>query len=331
MNYFSMPTTANFELTHFCNAKCIFCSIKNKEISFSTINKMKKIVDILKKNGILRLNLFGGEPFIYPDISELLKYASQQNFFISGVTNALSIEDKIIEDIIKYMDVIGISIHGLEKTHDKFIGVKNSFKHSIKIIKMLSEKNFPVGINMTITKKNYLELIPLVEFLQQNFKIKFVALNRFIRNPFLNEKINEELEPNIEIFKKTLTDLKYLNEKFPELNCKYAIHFPFCIIDDKSLHKYIGDGCGFGQYYCAVDNEGNIKMCSYTNTILGNIFNDSLEEIWKNNKFLKDYRSENWIPNKCKTCDEFNLCKVGCKISAGKSFSKDSFLHHIKE
>lgn len=54
-------------------------------------------------------------------------------------------------------------------------------------------------------------------------------------------------------------------------------------------------------------------MCLYTDVVIGNIFHDSLKNIWNNNKFSKEYRAEKWFPTKCKVCEEF----IGCKISRG--------------
>lgn len=323
MNHLKSPITVNFETTYHCNANCMFCSINNNEKQqFASLSQMKKLIDILSDNDVLRLNLFGGEPFVYPHILDIIKYAHKKGMLITGVSNGIAITEELCIEMKGYLNGLGISVHGIGELHEELLGKKNSFSSAINALKWLDKYNIPTSINMTVTALNYNKIIDVVKNIKEKVDIKSVALNRFVPNDTLDKETNNKLMLTLDMIKSTLNDLKYLENIYPDIKCSYAIHFPFCIIKDKSLRKYIGDGCGFGQSYCAINYNGDMKMCSYTGTVLGNILKEPLKDIWENNTLLKEYRSEQWMPTDCNSCNE-NLCKGGCKISCGKTFGID--------
>ena len=146
MNYMKMPITVNFELTYSCNAKCKFCFIKNNIPSnFVDITKIKDLIDIFDQNEIIRLNLFGGEPFIYPQIDEVVRYAKNKGMFISGVSNGIAIDETLCRKINGYVDVLGISVHGIGTEHDEFMGYKGYFSKALNAIELLCSVNIPVS------------------------------------------------------------------------------------------------------------------------------------------------------------------------------------------
>lgn len=331
MNYFKSPITTNLVITDNCNANCLFCSIKNnKQEDFVPLEDIKSTIDILKENDILRINFFGGEPFIYPKIKEAIKYAKDNEFFVSAVSNGLNINLDTCKEIKDYIDVIGISVHGLKGSHEKLMGVEGSFDRALDSIGNLASQGIKVGINITITGLNYTEVIPLVDYIKSKYDIKFVSLNRYITNKYISPSLNKKLIPTIKQLENTLYDLDELDNRYSDISFKYAIHFPYCIIKNKKLLKYVGR-CGFGENYCSIDMKGNMKMCSYGGPILGNIKKLSIKEIWNNNKSLTEYRTENWMPDKCKKCDDKSTCTSGCKLSSGKdNFEPDIMIQELE-
>lgn len=333
MNHLSSPVTVNFVITEYCNAKCLFCSVRNQEnikFEFHSLNQIKRLLDIFKCHGILRINFFGGEPFIYPYIKESIIYAKKLGFYVSTVTNGLNITRDLAQQLKGYLDVVGISVHGFKENHEKLLGINGSFEKALNAIENFSDANIPTGFNMTITAKNYNEVTPIVEYMKSEYDIRFASLNRFIPNKYLTKDINNELTPTIEQLEKTLYDIDKLQHKYPEMSLKYAIHFPHCIIKDKKLWAYIGS-CGFGKNYCSVDSNGNFKTCSYSDYILGNVLNESLKDIWNSNILLNEYRTESWLPQKCILCSEKNKCMSGCKVSNGtKPFAPDILIENIE-
>lgn len=333
MDYFASPITVNFTITERCNSKCIFCGIKEERLSESyvSLDQIKRLIDIFRENKILRINFFGGEPFVYPFIREAIKYAKEQGFFVSAVTNGLNLTEDICKYLSKYINGIGISLHGFRNTHEKLMGVAGSFDRVLSSLQYVVNEKIPTGYNMTLTSQNYEEVLPLAEYVIDKYNIQFMVLNRFIPHKYLSEEVNKKLTPKISHLQKTVYDLQKLKIKYPDVGFKYAIHFPHCFVEDKELHTFIGK-CGFGQSYCAVNMNGDFRMCSYTDHVLGNLFSDSFSEIWENHTYLKQYRSERWMLPKCRVCLEKETCMSGCKVTfADRLFSSDLLLKDGRE
>lgn len=336
MRYFNLPVIVNFEITNRCNANCIFCSIKDSKnrFDFAPFDRIRYIIDRFHQHGILRINFFGGEPFIHPHIAESIQYAKEKEFYVSAVSNGLAINQNLCEKIKGCVDVIGISLHGMPDTHDKLSGVKHSFQRVSHAIGCLLNAGLSTGINFTMTTENYTEIEKLIVHLRDELKhrISFAALNRYIcsESDPVKKRGNCNLGLSPDQLEKTLYSLKRLKDRYDDMDFKYAISFPRCLIKEKSLWKFMGR-CWAGQNYCSVNINGDMKICSYSNTVLGNIFKESLVEIWKNSTVLKSYRSEEWMPKKCKECEYKNDCMTGCRMTnANKAYSADILLSQIQ-
>lgn len=322
MEFYKSPICANFIITRNCNSNCIFCGVEHKSLKKcrdEDISKIKNIIDILNKNEILRINFFGGEPLVYPKIIEAIKYSKELGFFNSLITNGFNINEKLCSEFVNNLDCIGVSLHGLKKHHEELTRVPNSFDIVLSKLEILNRFNIPININMTVTKKNYLDIPEFVDLLLSKYKIEGFAFNRCIPNKYNSNEINEELVPTITELTKSLYLIKEVDEKYPNVNFSYAIHFPYCVVKDKSLLKYVGS-CGFGKNYISIDQDGYLQLCSYTDKVLGNIFEDNFSDIWEKHRKIKEYRSEKWMPQKCLSCTYKMKCMAGCKVSSGIDF-----------
>lgn len=85
--------------------------------------------------------------------------------------------------------------------------------------------------------------------------------------------------------------------------------------------------CGVGTNYVSVGLDGKVQMCSYTQGVLGNLFDTSLLDIWQNHEQMLKYRSGDWFPEKCKVCERRQACAAGCKMSGNSdTFTPDILL-----
>ena len=321
------PININFDLTYNCNAKCKFCFISNKLIHdrFQSKKKIFKIIDKLFESNIFRINFFGGEPSLHPDILEIIKYAKEQNFKVTLVTNSLAFNKSNILEYEKYLDGIGVSLHGPEKIHNYLMGVLNAYKQALFVIEHFSKANKLVGVNFTLTKENYKYFYDTALNLCEHYHIGFVAISRFISSDdtFLGKELKSKYEPDKDVLNYTLEKMNILQEQYPLVDIRMSIFFPLCIVKNPSHKKFLLP-CSFGQNYCTIDYNGNIKLCSYGNAVIGNILEDNFEEIWKSNPLLIKYRSCEWFPTKCRNCPDFPKCLGGCKVTnKSKSFSVD--------
>src|SRR5512132_1168334 len=74
------PWSAHLYVTEQCNLDCHYCNEFNNSIPHPTLADLKKWMDHIRKLGVMRLGLQGGEPLKHPDIVEVVRYAKSLGF-----------------------------------------------------------------------------------------------------------------------------------------------------------------------------------------------------------------------------------------------------------
>jgi len=98
----------NIALTYFCNQKCPYCfatdamsigkdSPEAREI---TIDNLNKAIDFMKKSGVSRFNMIGGEPTLHSRFEEIYDTITDNNFSIAIFSNGV-IKKHIVDFLSK--------------------------------------------------------------------------------------------------------------------------------------------------------------------------------------------------------------------------------------
>lgn len=95
-----------FEVIQTCPNKCKFCSSNSSQDkqTIITLEQFKKVViHFIKQGGIEELSISGGEPFLHPDLFEMVKFSKENGIktviFTSGVKRAFEMQVEMIEYI----------------------------------------------------------------------------------------------------------------------------------------------------------------------------------------------------------------------------------------
>lgn len=120
-------TISNIQLglTYKCNLNCIFCFQKNNFISsYLDFHKFKIILEKIKElNTIKLIELTGGEPFLNPNISDIIELIGN-DFQLEITSNGTLVNQKIIEKLKKVnLKSIKISVNAAtSETYFKVTG-----------------------------------------------------------------------------------------------------------------------------------------------------------------------------------------------------------------
>jgi radical SAM protein with 4Fe4S-binding SPASM domain len=316
------PAYINLDLTSRCNWNCKFCSngLDLKSNGYQPFSIFKCIIDKLRDAEVFEINLFGGEPFLHPEVLTIIKYLHDSGFEISFVSNGSNLKKPIVNKIVNYIKGGSISVHGFKDTHESLTGLKNSFGNAISALNVLADAGLNTGVCYTLVNENFGELYDFGDYILHNLKINYFGVNRFL--PVGRGIGNRNyLELSISDFNKALLMLYDLRKKY-KTRIEVTEGFPFCLIKEDYLEDIIKP-CTAGVSFGSVNEHGDVKVCSASKHYLGNILETSLEEIWQNSQMLHEYRSLNWLDESCKVCDKFNNCLSGCKVTQDKPFSSD--------
>ena len=94
------PWAAHLYVTEQCNLDCHYCNEFNNSIPHPALADLKKWMDHMRKLGVMRLGLQGGEPLKHPDIVEVVRYAKSIGFRkVSMSTNGFLLNRQLLADL----------------------------------------------------------------------------------------------------------------------------------------------------------------------------------------------------------------------------------------
>ena len=148
--------------TRACNLTCLHCyahSDGRRGVNEMTTAEGKMLIDQLADFGSPVLLFSGGEPLTRKDIPELADYAVSQGLHTVLSTNGTRI-DAAMARTLKAVNVtyVGISIDGLENTHDHFRNRKGAFREALNGIRACRDAGLKVGLRCTINRANTTEI-----------------------------------------------------------------------------------------------------------------------------------------------------------------------------
>lgn len=87
--------TAVFAVTTECNCRCVMCDIYKSPSRFIGMKDAMKVLDFLSQNKFLIVYFTGGEPTLYPNIVDVVRYANRLGLVTAMTTNGTASRDMI--------------------------------------------------------------------------------------------------------------------------------------------------------------------------------------------------------------------------------------------
>lgn len=296
---------AYLKITNSCNAQCKYC-FQGTHYYTDTINISQYSVFLRK---VLQKNrdvvIFGGEPLLKQNLRSIdflfsLNRKKKFVFFSNGY-----FDDSIrgfLNQNIKQVETIVISLDGLERTHNQRrpFGKRNGFTRIVSNISYLLEKKIPFTIQINIDMDNYHEVIELVWFLFDRFNQDCrILLNRVLHSE--NELTIEEL---LRLFVKIkrLTNYKklFVNsvvvDKISDLLTERGISCSRCNICNTKVYDFAHNLV----YCCPQISQSVIGTFSFK------------EEAISSKELISYVKHSNKDNSECLKCKLRNFCEFGC-------------------
>lgn len=294
-----------------------------------------ELIDQLEELNVPVLLLSGGEPLMRPDVFDLIGYARKKGIRVTLSTNGTLIDKKVARKIKDLgVSYVGISLDGLERTNDRFRGQVGAYKSALTGIRNCLELDQKVGLRFTITQANYQDIPGIFELLEQENipRVCFYHLvasgrgERLGSTPIPLEEKRKIIDDLIERTDQLLgkggdqeiltvanhTDAIYLYYKFLQKGDPRS----------EQVLKYIGlnQGNRSGQAIGCVDWLGDVHPDQFSlNHNLGNIRDDRLVDIWRNNPadlLVKLRNRGEYITGRCSECNWFENCSGNFRARA---------------
>jgi MoaA/NifB/PqqE/SkfB family radical SAM enzyme len=178
-----------YDLLYECNLYCKGCGVDSKFVKQSTplslhdlSPKTEEIFTVLEKiktyttkhNKACFINFGGGEPFLRPDLHDIIykAYSLFGNKSLGLDSNGtIDNEFERIQEMGSYLSYLGISLDGLEEYHNWWRGCgdnRNLFQKTSSLIQKMTKDpnlNSIFEVSSVVTKKNLHQIPALIDFL----------------------------------------------------------------------------------------------------------------------------------------------------------------------
>ena len=297
------------ELTSKCNERCVHCYIPHKFKLYNISDEMYySTLEQLTKMGVLSVTLSGGECMCHPKFKEYLRAAKNYDFYVNILSNLTLLDDEIIS-IMKEGNVSSVqtSLYSMDPAiHDFITTVKGSHARTKAAIELLVKNDIPVQISCPIMKANRKGYDEVLEY-AKSLKIKaqtdyiMMAQANFDTQNLANRISIEETEELLrEIIEHDIDYRKMCDERPPVSD--------FIAFD---LERYkLQPVCGVGYDNCCITANGDVYPCAgWQAYVLGNVYKQSLKEIWENSERVKELRkiTQASFPQ-CLECEARDYC-----------------------
>lgn len=331
-----------WHITDQCQKKCIHCYIgerPNVEMSYLQIrNILSNLLEFSTTyNYCYEFYITGGDPLLHTNSIEVFKLFQEKGLSYSIMCNPESIN----ADVLYRLESVGVktiqlSMDGMEDNHD-FVRGRGAFKRLISAVKMIKETKIKVALMYTLYEFNAEDLFNAMKIANDldidrfSFDLGISIGNaeksqlKMINSLHLIKTLNCYLEVKKEI-KRQGTHTFY-EEKCNLLNAIRISQGEFCCPDEDTA--VIFDGCQIGVNNFVIDVDGDVLGCRRLGktSYCGNLFENSLDEIWFKSAFLEQQRKKIIEKSSCKKCSAHNWCQ-GCEAYEQALFKQgEGYIH----
>ncbi len=321
-----------------CNLTCKHCYSISADKDFPgelSTAEIYTVMDDLKQFRVPVLILSGGEPLLRPDIFDIARRAKDMGFYVGLSSNGTLIDQSNIGAIAAVgFDYVGVSLDGLNETHDRFRRKEGAFDASLAGIRLCRAHGIKVGLRFTLTQDNAHDLPGLLQLMEDEQVEKFYLshLNyggRGNRNRKADAHFSTTRQAMDLLFD---TCLKHLRAGEPrefvtgnnDADGVYLLNWVRERFPDKAEHlrqklsQWGGNSSGVN--IANIDNLGNVHPDTFWwHYTLGNVRERNFSEIWQDTSDpimagLKQHPRP--LKGRCAACAHQDICGGNTRVRA---------------
>ena len=319
-----------------CNLSCRHCWISPGFSQGATngipLEHLKKTILEAKTIGLQSVKLTGGEPLLYREINALLTFLASEDIAVLIESNGTLFERRVLETLrLCQVDQISVSLDAATKEiHDEMRGVEGGFDQTLKGLSLLSEYEFDFQIIMTLQRRNSQETQELISLAKElgagSLKINHLVPCGRGERVFRNR---ENLSPDELILLYQTVE----RERFSHGNLDVIFDLPVALRSIEDIKRR-------GIIECKIMNilgilaSGDFSICGIGQTIdelrMGNLCQDSIVDVWQNNRILTDLRDSlpRQLKGVCGNCLFKFQCLGACRANA-YALNKDLYASYF--
>jgi len=270
-----------------CQSRCKHCSIWQKPVEHLSLNDIKRLMEsnCITKNTVVGLE--GGEFILHPEADAIMEWFKNNHPNYTLLSNCLK-PQKVIEAVRKYRPShLYVSLDGNKDTykvmrgcdgHDKVLGIVEALKDEVPLSLMFclspwnsfSDMEYVIKIAMDYNIDVRIGIYGTMDFFDTKADLLAVDLSNFIKS--IPQSIHETEE-----------------------------NFDFVALYEEWRNGHLKLRCQSIFSELVIHSNGDVPLCQNLNVKLGNIHENSLDEI---------FNSRNAQKVQCRYSKECNACWI---------------------
>jgi len=259
---FRPPFVMILSPTLHCNLRCKGCYTlgygTKPELPYELV---KRVLAECQEIGIHFITVLGGEPFVYPNLFQMIE--EHPGIFFQVYTNGTLMTREKANRLSELGNVmVVISIEGYEEETDRWRG-KGVYKKIMKAFDDLREARVLIGTSATVTREN-VEVVasePFIDFM--------LGKGTFAQMYFLYIPVNGQADFSLMVTPEQRNHLR-----------KQVMYFrdtkPMFFLDFWNDGPYVNGCIAGGRRYFHLNAKGDVEPCVYTHIATDNIYNSTL-------------------------------------------------------
>lgn len=326
-----LPNMCTFIVTWRCNLRCFMCDVwKKKDHDDMNADEIRRVFAQIPHLDSLRLT--GGEPFLRQDLTAITRAIIETNNpTVIHVTTAGVMTERIVE----YVKAVGskklhlkFSIDAVGARHDEIRGYRGLYAKALRtlraVVALRDEYGFYIGVNQTITDRNWDRIEPLRE---EMAKLGVSVHYAIATDHYTLYRLNTDKEKDVPDMKSvSLSDFtpEQLQYIFEQLDTRDGIRD----LPEWLVQRYYLRGlknrllynietpkprCIELRNHMRLMPNGDVVTCVYYPTVIGNLRSQSLNEVWHN----EIARQQRALVRQCPGC------WAGCEVKPNAIYTGD--------
>lgn len=309
------PGKLTIVLTEGCNHICDYCFKscnyeRKKEVD---LKKWRDVIEQADEIGVQQITFSGGEPFLYKGLFSLIELCSAKGIYTKISTNGTCLGEGVIRKLHDAgAEYIHLSLPAVtDSLYDMITGSQGDLERVKAAVRLLKRYGFYIRVKMVLTPNNVDEVEQLIDYCVRE-NVDFIHLAPFILTTSSRE--GKALIPAEESLIRIKDLCSRKQEEYKNLSISEPPIASLKWSDPQDITK-----CGGIKDSLTILSNGDITFCEAladkSEFILGNVYDDSLKEIWNSDKPDRVTSIENRnLDRCCRECEYLDKCQTGCFV-----------------
>ncbi|MCM1082958.1 MAG: radical SAM protein [Clostridium sp.] len=267
------PRIIDLSYDNICNFKCKHCFTRAPEgintNEHMTESMIRCLADDADELGFYEFDLQGGELLLRPEmLFQLIEWVGADRFYLYLTTNGYFLSEELAHCLAKSgIDRVSVSIDSLNaEEHDAFRGQRGAFDRAIQALKYVKAEGMEPFMNITVGHYNAFS-----EELEEQLAFSYDNGFQTILNAAVPAGCWKD-NYDVMLTEEDTAHILELRRKYP--NMVRDLWDPF----DRKNEAVLGCNAGNLLY---ITPWGDVLPCPFLHIKLGNLYNDSLKDIFK--------------------------------------------------